>query len=148
MWANWNDVDNSFAALDNFQHQLTEFFRGYEPRRRKVGLSARTWPPANLYDAGEHLVVRAEAPGLGPKEFNITATEDSITISGQPKPNVPERYASHRQERLRPRFSRTFALPCAVDTEKTRATARDGILTVTMAKTANARPRQISVKAG
>jgi hypothetical protein len=60
---------------------------------------------------------------------------------------APEGYSAHRQERPAVRFSRSFALPCRVNPEKATAAVKNGILTVTLEKAADAMPRQIAVKA-
>jgi HSP20 family protein len=70
-----------------------------------------------------------------------------MMISGERRTSVPAGYVAHRQERGSYTFSRSFALPCPVDPEKASAAVRDGVLTVTLEKAAEARPRQITVKA-
>lgn len=57
-----------------------------------------------------------------------------LTLKGERKSEAPKGYAAHRRERAPVQFSRSFALPCKVDLEKTTALIKDGVLTVTMAK--------------
>lgn len=146
MLTRWSDFDRTLAVFDELQRRMNRVFEGYDVRMPNF-LGATTWPSTNLYDTGKELVLKAQLPGLSEKEVNITGNQDSITISGERKTEVPEGYSVHREERSEVQFSRSFALPVKVDLEKTTASMKNGILTVTMAKAAEAQPRNITVKA-
>jgi HSP20 family protein len=92
-------------------------------------------------------VLTAEVPGLAEGDINITATMDSLTLSGERKAPVPEGYAVHRQERGALRFARSFTLPAKIDVEKITAGLKHGVLTVTMPKHPESQPKAITVKA-
>jgi HSP20 family protein len=77
----------------------------------------------------------------------LTLQQDVITLSGERKPDAPEGYYAHRQERAPVKFARSFTLPCRVDPEKAGASLKDGVMTITLAKAADAQPRHISIKA-
>jgi len=129
--------------MDEWRRRWEEFFTEADrPATRLTG----NWPLANLYDSGNQLVVVLEVPGLSEENLQIEAHSDALTITGERKVEVPEGYRAHRQERRPGRFSRTFGLPCPVDLEKTKASLRDGLLTVTLEKHAAVQPRQITVK--
>lgn len=149
MLTRWSDVDRSFAFLDEFQRRMNRLFDEFDVERWPTGYDFRatTWPTVNLHDNGKELVLLAEVPGLSEKEIRITGNQDMITISGERKSDVPEGYSVHRQERGAVRFSRSFTFPCKVDMERTSASVKDGVLTVTLAKAAEAQPRQITVRA-
>jgi HSP20 family protein len=68
-------------------------------------------------------------------------------VSGERRVQTPEGYSAHRQERAAINFSRSFALPCRVNADRTSASVKNGILTVTLEKAADAMPRQIAIKA-
>jgi len=149
----WSDFDRDlgrFAALDLLRRRMDEMFRDFDQPfralRNELG-EVTTWPRANLYDVGPELVLSAAVPGLSEKDISINATGDVLSISGERKVEVPEGYSVHRQERGSLAFSRSFTLPCKVDMEKASATVKDGMLTVRLAKAAEAQPRQITVKA-
>jgi len=61
---------------------------------------------------------------------------------------APEGYSAHRQERPSVNFSRSFTLPCRVNADRTIGSVKDGVLTITLEKAADAMPRQIAIKAG
>jgi len=108
---------------------------------------ADTWPRANLIDAGSTLMLTAEVPGLSEKDIKLTLNQEVLTISGERKVVPPDGYSAHRQERGSVSFARSFALPCRIDADRTSASVKNGILTVTLEKAADAMPRQIAVKA-
>ncbi len=134
MWTMWSELGR----------ELDRVFRELDGRYGPTVTGA--WPRANLWDRGGELVLEAEVPGLAQKDIQVTATADSVTLAGERKLAAPEGYAVHRQERAPLRFQRTFALPVRVDLEKVAAQVRNGILTITMAKAQDAKPRQITVK--
>lgn len=149
MLTRWSDLDRTFSMMDELQRRMNRLFNEYDVARwPAIGrLTAESWPPVNLYDTGEQLMIRALVPGLTEKQIQITGNQEVLTISGERKVELPEGYSVHRQERGSVRFSRSFTLPCKVDLEKASATVKDGLLTITLAKAAEARPRQITVKA-
>ena len=147
MLKRWSDFERDFAALEELRRYMSWFD---EAGRRSLATEAglgRTWPRMNLHDNGSELVLRMVAPGLSDNDINLTLTGDTLAISGTRAVNVPEGYSVHRQERGSIEFSRSFALPSKVDPNKVEAKVKDGIMTVTMAKAAEAQPRQITVKA-
>lgn len=150
-WSDFNrEFGRGFAALDLLRRRMDDMFRDFDQPLAALrnGLPAQTtWPRANLYDTGSELVVYAAVPGMSEKDVSISATGDVLTISGERKIEVPEGYSVHRQERANVKFARSFTLPYKVDIEKTTATVKDGILTIRLAKAAEAQPRQITVKA-
>ena len=105
------------------------------------------WVPAlDLYEDREDLVVKAELPGLSKDEIDISLHEGTLAISGERKAETKdETNGSYRSERFFGRFQRTLTLPKAVDAGKVQATYKDGVLTVTLPKTEEAKPRQIQV---
>jgi HSP20 family protein len=150
MLTRWYDIEREMAALDELQGRMSRFFGGFGydwPTASRASLSSSTWPRASLYDAGSSLEAIVEVPGLGEKELRLEVHGDVLTVSGERKNDAPEGYRVHRSERASYRFSRSFGLPCHVDAEKTKAVLRDGLLTITMEKHADAKPRQITVSA-
>jgi HSP20 family protein len=147
----WNDVDEMFSVLNDLRATMDRVFEdpvgGRAWTNRALPTFGGTWPRANLIDAGQTLIVAAEVPGLSDKDIKLSLNQDVLTLAGERKADAPEGYLVHRQERPAPRFSRSFALPCAVNPDRASATVKDGILTVTLEKAQEAMPRQISVKA-
>ena len=102
--------------------------------------------PVRFEDTGESFVLRADVPGLTEKDFAISVAGNTLTLRGERKLEVPEGHSVHRRERRALRFARSYELPTRVDAERTTATLKHGVLTLTLPKVAEAQPRQISIK--
>jgi len=149
MLTRWSDLDRAFSVMDELQRRMNRLFDEIDGERWPsfAGLTTATWPAVNLYDSGDDLVIKAQVPGLSEKQIQITGNQEVLTLSGERKVQVPEGYSVHRQERGSLKFSRSFTFPCKVNLERATAVVKDGLLTVTLPKAAEAKPRQISVKA-
>jgi len=145
----WSDFDRTFSLMNELQRRMNQVFSDFEtPRGPTYGSMPRgSWPPVNLYDNGEELLLRALVPGISEKDLKITANQDVVTITGERTTRAPEGYSVHRQERGNVRFSRSFTFPCKCDLEKVTASVKDGVLTMRLAKVPEAKPRQITVSA-
>ena len=133
---------NPFGELERIQRELGWLSRGLmrEP-------SAGVFPLMNLTEDKDNYYVRAELPGVKGGDLDISATGDSLTISGERKiPAEEENVTFHRRERDAGKFSRVITLPGDVDTGKIEASCVDGSLTVILPKAEAAKPKQISVK--
>ena len=149
MLTRWSDLDRAFSMMDDLQRRMNRLFEGYDAGRWPTSARATTgsWPPINLYDAGDDLMIKALVPGLSEKDIQISGNQEVLTISGERKVDAPEGYSVHRQERGNVRFSRSFTFPCRLDMERASASVKDGVLTIKLAKAAEAKPRQITVTA-
>jgi len=103
-------------------------------------------PPVDLYEDRDHLVLKAELPGMKREDIDISLHGDVLTLSGERKEEAFDTAETYRAERFLGRFQRTFTLPVAVDPNKVQATFQDGILTVTLPKAEEAKPKQVQVK--
>lgn len=139
-FVDWPDFDRDLALLDNFWRQMNRVY-GDARRRRFQADPIRT----NLYDAGDNFVVTADVPGMTAEDINVTVQSEVLAISGERKVVAPEGYSVHRQERPTLTFSRSYSLPCPIDPERAAATVNNGVLTVTLAKAPEVRPRQIEI---
>ena len=106
-----------------------------------------TWSPAlDLFEDKDHLVAQLEAPGLKKEDIDVSLHDGVLTIAGERRQEKPvEQKQGHRTERYYGRFQRSIALPKAVDSSNVKATYNDGVLTVTLPKTEEAKPRQITI---
>ena len=107
------------------------------------------WAPAlDVYEDKDKLLVKAELPGMKKEDIEISLHEGSLIISGERKSESHEEDSeTSRSERFFGRFQRALELPKPVDPNKVSATYKDGILTVTLPKTEESKPKLISVKA-
>jgi HSP20 family protein len=114
------------------------------PRLRRA---LAEWPLLNVYETKESFVVKAEVPGLAQSDVAVFVEDDVLVLRGERKAQPPEGYKVHVRERAPIAFTRKIPLPARVDTDAVSAQMKDGILTVTLPKAKEARPRQITVKA-
>ena len=105
------------------------------------------WTPAlDVYEDKDQFVVKAEVPGMEKEDIDVSLHDGSLTISGERKSDhKTEEAGVYRSERYFGRFQRTLDLPTGVDANKVKAEYRDGILTVTIAKAEEAKPKKINV---
>jgi HSP20 family protein len=108
--------------------------------------SSGNWAPlADIHETENELVFTFEVPGFEKDQLNITIHEGRLVLSGERAAEEPKDRKYHHVERWRGSFYRTFLLPTSVDAESIRAQLKNGVLTVTLPKRAEARPRQIEV---
>jgi HSP20 family protein len=135
-----------FHELDRIQQQMDSLFQsvaGRERYPRRVGV----YPLVNLSEDQDHIYVRAELPGVNPEDLDITIKEQHLVIRGERKIPTEEKNVNyHRRERESGFFRRVLRLPSQVDPNKVEAACKDGVLTITLAKPEEVKPRQISVK--
>ena len=105
------------------------------------------WTPAfDIYENKDSFTVVAELPGVKKEDLAISLHEGRLSISGERKrEEKSENTDVYRSERVFGRFQRTFTLPAAVTAEKVTAKFTDGVLTVTLPKAEEAKPKQIDV---
>jgi HSP20 family protein len=122
--------------------QRDESLGGFPDRRK----DSRKFPPVNLYETEAALVVRVEVPGIRIKELKRTVKGKSLTLEGERRLELPRGATYVAQERQHGRFRCVVRLPHPVDAKKLKVKYTDGILTVTLAKAAEAKPRTVRVK--
>ena len=112
------------------------------------GTSSAIWTPSVDISETEHgYVISADLPGMNKEDFDISFANGRLAISGERKAeNHAEKDNVHRIERLYGRFTRTFDLPQDADTARIDAMYKDGVLTLTIGKAEEAKPKQIAVK--
>lgn len=142
-----SDFDRTLAIMDQLRRRMDRAFDDVE-RTGSPEPATGIIPRVNFHDTGNAFVLQADVPGVGESDLNISLERDVLTLSGQRRSDAPEGYTPYRQERQPFRFSRSFALPSKVDPEKISARLKDGVLTVTLEKAAEVKPRQISVRVG
>jgi len=128
---------------------LRDLLALHEQLGHLVGADAPGWtPPVDLYETPTDFILTAELPGLSRDQIEIEAEENRIAIRGArastPGREIPcEQY--HRVERGHGRFSRAFSLPEPIDVEGIKADLKDGVLTITIPKSADRQARRINV---
>lgn len=105
-------------------------------------------PRTNLAETEEHFEVTVELPGLKPEDVHVEFKDGALWVHGERKEEQEEKGKTfHRVERHYGEFRRVLPLPKTIDEAAVKAEFKDGVLTVTVPKTAEAKPRHIEVKA-
>src|SRR6476646_2051700 len=126
--------------------ELASFFQTFEPTGKEQLSAGNFVPPVDVYEDEQNLVLKLEIPGVEEKDLNVSVENNTLTIQGERKFEKEEKEENfHRIERRYGSFLRTFKLPNTVDAEKVDANYEKGILKITLAKRAEAKPRQIKV---
>jgi HSP20 family protein len=134
------------TALTHPRRDLFQgFYTGFESANPWV--AEQEWLPAfDVAETAEEVVVKAELPGVDVKDIDITLTDGLLTIKGEKqkeKEDKQEHY--HRVERLYGSFSRSFGLPAGVKADAIDAKYKDGVLTVSLPKAEEVKPKRIEV---
>ncbi len=124
---------------------LDTFFRGGAVDDGSFG---SFWTPAvDITESEDAYLVGVELPGLTKDDVKITMENNVLTIHGEKKQEKEEKREDyHRSERTYGSFQRSFTLPSSVKSDKIEAQYKNGILTVTLPKVEEAKPKAIEVK--
>jgi HSP20 family protein len=137
-----------FAEFESLHREMTRLMDSVSGTWRGRS-DAGVFPALNVSEGGDNVYVRAELPGVNAKDLEISVHDNNLLIEGERKIGAEgERASYHRREREGGTFQRVISLPTRVDAGKVTAVCKDGVLTVTLPKAAEAKPRQISVTAG
>jgi HSP20 family protein len=110
-------------------------------------VGAGVFPPVNITQDDDNFYLRAEVPGIKPNELSISAVRNRVSLAGKREiQREHDRVSYHRKERAEGSFNRTVTLPTEVDAERVDARYADGILTLTLPKAEETKPRQITVR--
>jgi HSP20 family protein len=140
---------NEGLGFSTLRREMDRFFEDLAGNGGRHGMER--WAPfMDVTETPEALVVKAEVPGVDPKEVEISVNGDTLTIKGEKKEEEKEEKGKtwHRIERSYGSFLRAVMLPAPVDADRITAEARDGVLTITLPKTEKAKAKRIEVKAG
>lgn len=135
-----DEVDNLFSlAFGHLANATAE-------NARRSQLPESWFPPVDVSEDKDNLVVKAELPGLKKEDIEISLHEGFLTLSGERKEGVKnEDVGVYRSERWTGRFHRTISLPFEVVADKIAATYNEGVLQVTLPKAEEAKPKQIQI---
>lgn len=139
--------------LDAFQSDMNRLFDSFFGRREGGSggaYGARRWiPPMDLVETEDHLVLRADLPGVDRDGIEIEVKDGVLTVSGERKAQHEEkREGFHRVERSFGRFSRSLELPKGVEADNIEASFDKGVLEVRMPKPEERKPTRIEIQSG
>ena len=138
-----------FRGESALQQQINRLFTEAFDRSSEEG-NLTTWaPPVDIYETEHELVVKADLPDTKPEELDIRVANNILTIRGERKFEKKVEEGNYlRVERAYGSFSRSFALANTVNTEAIQAEYKNGVLTLSVPKREEAKPKQIKVQVG
>jgi len=144
-----NPDSTAWPSLDRWSDLRDDLNSLFELPWAGFGRSAQLfsgWSPAlDLYQNNDNLVAMVELPGMKKEEIEISLHDGTLIIAGERKNQSSNGETAERTERYVGKFRRSITLPTRVDANKVQASYRDGILTVTLPKAEEAKPKQIQV---
>jgi HSP20 family protein len=137
---------DSYQGLSDLQQQFTRLFQSSFPRRSDNS-ALTTWAPVvDIYETENELVVKADLPDVAEKDLDVRVENNMLTIRGERRfENKVEQEDYLRVERSYGTFSRSFSLPNTVNSEAIKADYKNGVLTITLPKRAESKPKQVKV---
>ena len=139
-----------FTELMSLRQAMDRLFEDsfVHPSRSLEALGEVAAPTLDVYQTPSEIVVKAALPGVKPEDVNIDITGDALTIKGESKAEQEVKREDYLyQERRYGAFSRSVVLPGGLKSDKAEATIEDGVLTLTIPKAEEVKPKAIKVKA-
>jgi len=129
-----NEINRIFEDPFALAWPSTSFYEGWAP-------------PVDIYEDKDKYIVKAELPGMKKEDINVSLDGNTLSISGERKHEEEKREGeSYRSERYFGRFQRSVTLPAVVQADKIEASYKEGVLSVHLPKSEEAKPKQIQVK--
>ena len=135
------------GEVDSFRRQMDRMFDNFFGSETDVGESSLTWyPSVDIKETKDDFVLMAEVPGMAKDDIKINISENTLTIKGEKKEEKKEDdHNYHRVERRYGTFQRSFTLPIQVQGNKVKAAYKDGVLTITLPKKEEVKPKEIPI---
>jgi HSP20 family protein len=138
----WDPIHN-FSSL---QEQVNRLFEGTFPSRGDESTLTTGSPSVDVYETENDLVIKADLPGMNDKDLDVRVENNLLTIRGERKFEQEVKEENYlRVERASGSFSRSFSLPNTVSTEAIKAEYKDGVLSLTLPKHAESKPKQVKI---
>lgn len=145
----WSPLKELEEMRKDMDRLFEEFFSPITRRRRgwlkpEMGVIV---PNIEMYDRKNEIVVKAELPGVSKEDIDLTITKDSLTLKGEAKREEEIKEEDYYAcERSYGSFTRTIALPVEVNSEKAKASFKNGVLEIVLPKKEEAKPKEIKIE--
>ena len=137
-----------FSTMQDRVNRMNRLFReSYSPEAPEEALTTTGFAPlVDIYEDEHNITLKIEVPGIDEKDIDVHIENNTLTVHGERKIEKEEKEENFRRvERQYGSFTRSFTLPTTVDPEKVSANYDKGILKISLAKKAEAKPKQIKV---
>jgi len=140
LWRPFKELERIRKEMDNIWDTL------FEKRPVRADGVSEWMPSLDLSETKNSYIVNAEIPGIDPKDVEISLVDNVLTIKGEKKQEKQEENENyHLIERSYGSFTRSFRLPVQVQSDKVKATYKNGVLKITLPKTEEAKKKEIKI---
>ena len=142
----WEPMSEMVTLRDAMDRLFSEAFT--RPWGLADGGRGSGMPAIDMYQTDDDIIVKVAVPGMKPEDVQISVTGDMLSIKGETREQTDTKEkAYHIREQRWGSFERAITLPTSVKSEKAQAESENGILTVTLPKAEDVKPKMITVKA-
>lgn len=136
-----------FGTLEPFRKEMEGLFERFFGEENGNGHLVKTWTPrVDVEETNKEIVVKADLPGVDPKDVEVVVENGVLTVRGEKKEAKEEKGKNyHRVERFAGSFFRAVTLPPGAEADKVTATSANGVVTITVPKKAEAQPKRIAI---
>ena len=136
-----------FGELTSLRREMDRLWENFFGERPLPKIWEREWAPSlEMSETKDNFVVKAEVPGIDAKDIDISLTGDVLTIKGEKRQEKEEDY--HLVERSYGSFSRSVRLPAEVESDRIKASYKNGILNITLPKSEKVKAKEVKIKVG
>ena len=140
-----------FSTMQDRMNRMNRLFReSFSPEGPEEALTTTSFaPPVDVYEDEHTITLKLEVPGIDEQDIDVRIEGNALSVHGERKIEKEEKEENFRRvERQYGSFTRSFTLPSSVDPEQVNANYDKGVLKITLAKKAEAKPKQIKVNVG
>ena len=137
-----------FGELSSLRREMDRLWENFFGERPLGRIWEREWVPSlDMSETKDNYVVKAEVPGIDAKHIDISLTGDVLSIKGEKKQEKEEKEEDyHLVERSYGSFSRSVRIPAEVESNKIKASYKNGILTITLPKSEKVKAKEVKIK--
>jgi HSP20 family protein len=146
----WESLRELSVMQDRMNRMNRLIRESYSPEVPEEALTTTTLaPPVDIYEDEHNIILKMEVPGIDEKDLDVRIQNNTLTVLGERKIEKEEKEENFRRvERQYGSFTRSFTLPSSVDPGQVSARCDKGVLNISLAKKAEAKPTQIKVNVG
>jgi HSP20 family protein len=146
MLTRWNPFDVSNGAVALGAKEFDQLFRDLAAPVWRQGGVRELVPPTDIYETAEGITVQVDLPGHQPDAIEVKVENDTLSIRSERKAERADKEGARRLERGFGVYARSFVVPRTVDAARVEARYEHGVLTLTLPRREEARPRTVQVK--
>jgi HSP20 family protein len=145
--ARWEPLRDLIALQNRVNRMFEDVVTGPRRGADQEDIAAGQWTPVvDIFETPEHIVIRAEVPGLEHNDLEVEVKENTLILQGERRFEEGGSRTYHRIERPYGRFRRVFTLPITVRQDQVQAVLKYGVLDITLVKEEKAKPKRVQVE--